>query len=91
MYPATIFAALSDPNRLIIIDILKKRDMSVSEINAYVPITMATLSHHLDILKRADLVTSRRMGQQIFYSLNLGVIDEISATIIKILQNRRQP
>jgi ArsR family transcriptional regulator, arsenate/arsenite/antimonite-responsive transcriptional repressor len=89
MYPANIFAALSDPNRLVIIDTLKKRDMSVGEINSYIPITMATLSHHLDILKRADLVTSRRNGQQIIYSLNLGTIDEISEHIIKFFTIRR--
>ncbi|MBI5765954.1 winged helix-turn-helix transcriptional regulator, partial [Candidatus Falkowbacteria bacterium] len=58
------FAALSDPNRQKILDLLKKREMSVSEIGKYLDITMATLSHHLDILKRADLISGRRDGQQ---------------------------
>jgi ArsR family transcriptional regulator, arsenate/arsenite/antimonite-responsive transcriptional repressor len=90
MYPKVIFSALSDPNRLKIIDALKQRDLSVTELNTYIPVTMATLSHHLDILKHTDMVTSRRNGQQIIYSLNLSVIEEISEAIVKILTVRRK-
>lgn len=79
------FAALSEPNRLEIIDILKEREMSVSEILSRLNITMATLSHHLEVLKKADLISSRRNGQQIIYSLNFSVLDDISEKIIKFL------
>jgi len=79
------FSALSDENRQKIIDLLKKQEMTVSEIKKHLNITMPTLSHHLDILKRADLVSSRREGQQIYYSLNLSVMEEISEKIIKFL------
>jgi ArsR family transcriptional regulator, arsenate/arsenite/antimonite-responsive transcriptional repressor len=90
MYPTEIYSALSDTNRQKIIDALKKRDMTVTEINRYLPVTMATLSHHLDILKRVDLVTSRRNGQQIIYSLNLSVIEEVTESLIKLLKVRRK-
>lgn len=80
------FSALSEPNRQRIIDILKKKEMSVSEIGAKLDITLPTLSHHLDILKRAELISGRRSGQQIFYSLNLSVFEEISEKIIKFLK-----
>lgn len=80
------FAALSEPNRQKIIDLLKKREMTVSDIAKKMDITMATLSHHLDVLRQADLVSSRRDGQQIFYSLNLSVIEEITEQIIKFLR-----
>ena len=50
------FSALADNNRQKIIDLLKKREMSVSDIVSHLNITMATLSHHLDILKRAGFI-----------------------------------
>jgi len=83
------FHALSEPNRQKILDLLKKKEMAVSEIAQYLNITMATLSHHLDILKRADLVSGRREGQQIFYSLNLSVMEEITEKIIKFLSIKK--
>lgn len=79
------FQALTDPNRQKILDVLKKREMAVSEIGAYLNITLPTLSHHLDILKRAGLVSARREGQQIFYNLNLSVMEEIAEKIAKFL------
>lgn len=79
------FSALSDSNRQKILDLLKKKEMSVSEICSKLNITMATLSHHLDVLKRSDLISPRRVGQQIFYSINLSVFEELSEEIIKFL------
>lgn len=80
------FSALSEPNRQKIIDLLKKKEMSVSEIGSNLSITLPTLSHHLDILKRADLISSRRFGQQVLYSINLSVFEEITESIIKFLK-----
>lgn len=71
------FAALAEPNRQKILALLKEKEMSVSEILAKLDITMPTLSHHLDILKKADLVSKRREGQKIYYSLNLSIFEEI--------------
>lgn len=79
------FSALSDPNRQKILDMLKNGEMSVSSICENLDITMATLSHHLDILKRAELISSRRSGQQILYSINLSVFEELSEEVIKFL------
>lgn len=84
------FQALSDPNRQKVLDLLKKKEMSVSEIAVYLKITLPTLSHHLDILKRADLVSSRRDGQKILYSLNLSVFEEVSEKIIKFLSLKKK-
>ncbi|MFA5991674.1 MAG: metalloregulator ArsR/SmtB family transcription factor [Candidatus Doudnabacteria bacterium] len=84
------FAALSDPNRQKILEVLKKREMAVAEIATYLSITLPTLSHHLDILKRAGLVSSRRDGQRILYSLNLSVFEDVSEKIIKFLSLRKK-
>jgi ArsR family transcriptional regulator len=73
----SLFKALSDPNRRKILSLLKKKDMSVSQLQKHFKITGASLSHHLDILKRANLVIAERSGQFIIYSLNVSVFDEI--------------
>lgn len=79
-------SALADANRQKILDILKDGEMSVSEILEQMDITMATLSHHLDILRRAGLVSSRRQGRQILYSLNLSVMEEIGKELVRFFR-----
>ncbi|MFA5021976.1 MAG: autorepressor SdpR family transcription factor [Patescibacteria group bacterium] len=72
------FQALSDPTRRKILQLLKKKDLSVNEIGESFDITLPSLSHHLNTLKNADLVSAERKGQQMIYSLNLSVFEEIS-------------
>ena len=80
------FQALVDPSRRKILELLKKKDMSVGELLTHFDITMPSLSHHLNILKQSDLVTFRRQGQEIIYSLNLSVFEEVAKTIIKFFK-----
>ncbi|MBU1038954.1 metalloregulator ArsR/SmtB family transcription factor [Patescibacteria group bacterium] len=83
-------AALADPNRQKIIDLLKKGERAVADLGHYLNITPPTLSHHLDILKRADLISARRQGQQIFYSLNLSVLEELVEKFSKFLNTSKK-
>lgn len=78
-------SALSDPNRQKIVDSLKKGELAVSDIAKNLNITLPTLSHHLDILKRANLISGRRDGQQVLYSINLSVLEEVAESIAKFL------
>lgn len=64
------FKALSDQTRQRILRILEKGEMSVNEIAEALQITQPNASHHLNVLKVAGLVNSRREGQQIYYSFN---------------------
>lgn len=82
------FSALSDPNRRQILSLLKESELTVGEILSGLNITMATLSHHLDILRRANLVSSRRAGRNIIYSLNLSVAEELIAEISKLIKTK---
>jgi len=86
MYLTSLFSALSDANRRKIIDRLKKGEATVSEIGKNLDVTMATLSHHLTVLKNANLISGRREGQQIFYSINLSVLEDATEKIIKYLK-----
>jgi len=74
--------ALSDPTRRKILDLLKKKDLPAGEIGQHFNITLPSISHHLNILKQTDLVSSQRKGQQIIYSLNLSVFEEIAKILI---------
>ncbi|OGY45869.1 MAG: hypothetical protein A2731_01980 [Candidatus Buchananbacteria bacterium RIFCSPHIGHO2_01_FULL_39_8] len=62
--------------------------MSVNEIAINFDMTLPSLSHHLTTLKNADLVTSRRRGQQIIYSLNLSVFEEAAKEIINFFNKK---
>ncbi|MFH1822384.1 MAG: autorepressor SdpR family transcription factor [Patescibacteria group bacterium] len=78
--------ALSDPTRRRILELLKKKDLAAGEIGKHFNITLPSLSHHLNILKNAGLVTSQRQGQEIIYSLNLSVFEEAAKSLIKFFK-----
>ena len=69
--------ALSDPIRREILNLLKGGRLSAGEIAQQFPVTGASVSRHLSVLKDADLVRDRREGQFIFYELNASVLEEI--------------
>jgi len=83
-----IFKALWDKNRRKILELLKQKDMSVSELLQNFDITQASLSHHLDILKRAELVIDERKWQFIYYSLNMSVFEEIVQVFLQFTNNK---
>lgn len=71
------FKALSDPTRREILNLLKEGKKSAGEITEHFQMTGATISHHLSILKQANLVTDEKSGKYIYYELNLTVLDEL--------------
>lgn len=78
------FKALSDPTRREIINLLKDGKLRAGDIVAHFPSTNATISHHLSILKKADLITDEKKGKYIYYELNTSVIDEIIGWITSL-------
>ena len=80
----SIFKALADPTRREILNLLKKGDKNVGEILEHFNMTGASINHHLNILKNADLVDSEKKGQFIIYSLNTTVFQEILEWIFEI-------
>ena len=69
--------ALSDPIRREILNLLKAGRMSAGEISGKFPVTDASISRHLSVLKEADLIRDTREGKFIFYDLNVSVLEEI--------------
>jgi ArsR family transcriptional regulator len=80
----SIFKALNDETRRAILELLRKNDMTAGQIADEFHISKPSISHHLDILKRADLVTSEKKGQFIIYSLNTTIVDDILKWIITL-------
>ena len=78
------FKALSDPTRREIINLLKDGKLRAGDIVAHFPSTNATISHHLSILKKADLITDEKKGKYIYYEPNTSVIDEIIGWITSL-------
>ncbi len=69
--------ALSDPTRREILDMLKKRSMSASDIADKFDITNASISHHLSILKKANLIIDDKRGKYIYYEINTTMVEEV--------------
>lgn len=79
-----LFKALNDETRRKIIEILKEGDLDAGEISDKFEISKPSISHHLDILKRADLVTSEKKGQHIIYSLNTSILEDLIKWILTL-------
>lgn len=77
-----LFKALSDPNRRMILQLLKERDLTAGEIADHFDISKPSISHHLSILKQAGLVSDHRQGQNVYYSLETTVFQEAIAWLI---------
>ena len=77
-----IFKALNDATRREILDLLKEKDMSAGEIADVFNISKPSISHHLDILKRADLITFEKNGQFIIYSINTTIMEDVLQWIL---------
>ena len=69
--------ALADPIRREILNLLKNGPLSAGEIVDHFPVTGASISRHLSVLKEADLIRDRREGKFIYYELNASVLEEI--------------
>lgn len=72
-----VFKALNDPTRRQILEMLKSGDLTAGEIAERFDMSKPSISHHLDLLRQADLVTSEKKGQFVLYSLNMTVMDEL--------------
>ena len=69
--------ALSDPIRREILNLLKAGRLSAGDIADHFPVTGASISRHLSVLKDADLIRDTREGKFIYYDLNASVLEEI--------------
>ena len=79
-----VFKALRDPTRRRILQLLRKRSLTAGEIAGDFDISKPSISNHLDLLKRADLVRAERRGQFIHYHLNTTVVEELFRWVLDL-------
>jgi len=84
------FKALADPTRREILALLRHGEMTAGDLAERFAMTKPSMSHHFAVLKEADLITSRREGQQIWYGLNTTVVQDLMAWAIDLLGDARK-
>jgi ArsR family transcriptional regulator, repressor of sdpIR and other operons len=80
------FKAISDPTRREILRLLRRGEMTAGDLAEKFDMTKPTMSHHFAVLKEADLLTSRRDGQQIWYGLNTTVVQDLMAWAMDLIK-----
>jgi DNA-binding transcriptional ArsR family regulator len=75
------FKALADPTRREILRLLRSGERTAGELASRFDMTKPSVSHHFAVLKAADLIRSRRDGQQIYYALNTTVVEDLLTMI----------
>lgn len=88
MKPEPVFKALADGSRRRILRLLQKGSMTAGEIANEFEFSAPSTSHHLSALKSADLIRAERRGQNIVYSLNTSVLQDVSLFFLDLLEGR---
>ncbi|SHL19456.1 autorepressor SdpR family transcription factor [Hymenobacter psychrotolerans] len=78
-----LFKALNDPTRRAILELLREQPRTAGEIADHFQFSKPTISHHLDLLRQADLVSSDKQGQFVTYTLNMTVMDELLGWLLQ--------
>ena len=82
-----VWKALADPTRRKILELLKEKDMNAGEIAERFNMTKQSISNHLNILKQSELVDSEKQAQNVIYTLQTSVLEDI-LNMISNLTNR---
>jgi len=67
---AELFRAFSDSSRVRILSVIVEHETNISTLAGLVGVTESAVSHHMRGLRQMRLVTSRRDGKEVFYSVN---------------------
>jgi ArsR family transcriptional regulator len=73
------FKAIADPTRREILRLLRTEEMTAGGLAEHFDMSKPTMSHHFSVLREADLISSRRDGQTIWYALNTTVLEDVLA------------
>jgi len=85
-----LFKALRDPTRRRILEMLKERDLTAGQIAEAFSMTAPSISYHLDLLKHAQLVSSRKNGQFVTYTLETTVLDDSLGWILDLMKKGKR-
>jgi DNA-binding transcriptional ArsR family regulator len=81
-----VFKAISDPSRRKVLKLLRRGSKTAGELAEAFDMTKGSMSHHFNVLKAADLVRRERRGQQIVYSLNTTVFEDVASLLADLFR-----
>jgi ArsR family transcriptional regulator, arsenate/arsenite/antimonite-responsive transcriptional repressor len=84
-----VFKALADPTRREILRLLGHGEMTAGELAEQFDMTKPSMSHHFTVLKEADLIRSRREGQQIWYSVDTTVVQDVLTWAMDLMKRSK--
>lgn len=84
---ATVCKALSDPKRLLILEVLRHGERSVGEICEQLDLPQTNVSQHLGVLRSKGLVRSRRDAQWVYYSLVSTKVTEALDLLLGVMED----
>lgn len=84
------FRALADPTRREILQLLRHGEMTAGALAERFDMTKPSMSHHFAVLKEADLITSRREAQQIWYGLNTTVVQDLLTWGLRLMESSKK-
>ena len=84
-----VYKAIANNERRKILRLLRWKSLTASEIAEQFEVSNPSISRHLDILKKAELVTCRRQGKYVIYSLNMSLLQELSMEILSFCDRKK--
>ncbi|MGI6198172.1 MAG: autorepressor SdpR family transcription factor [Candidatus Cloacimonadaceae bacterium] len=85
----SFYKAISDRTRREILSLLRRKGpMSVNEIAGHFTISLPAISEHLKVLRNADLVSTRKEKQFVFYSLNTTVLEDLGRWVLDLIKRK---
>lgn len=87
---ADVFKALSDPTRRSILLLLRDKDLAAGEISSKFPMSKPAISKHLEILKNADLITYKKEGQYVLYSINTTALQNVIGDFLSFFETQKE-
>lgn len=84
-----IFKALNDPTRRAILEMLRDKDLTAGEIAGQFDMSWPSVSHHLDLLRKAGLVVAQKEGQYVYYSINTTVMEDMFQWLLQFSNKRK--
>jgi DNA-binding transcriptional ArsR family regulator len=85
-FKANIFQALAHPTRIAIIELLENGELSAGDLMEALGMEQANVSQHLAILRSKQLVTNRKAGNKVFYSVRDPIIIKVLALMRRYFQ-----
>ncbi|WP_200894631.1 autorepressor SdpR family transcription factor [Bacillus alveayuensis] len=79
-----VYKALADATRRDILNLLKSKDLTAGEIAEHFRISKPSISHHLNLLKQAELVHAEKKGQYVYYSINTTVLQDVLTWLLSL-------